>query len=103
MTTYLTDSDPTIRTVAIKALSRIKTPKITQLLIDMLSDSDEIVFYSAIQALEEIGDEFAIKPLEHKLNDISDPFLADSIKSAIEKIISSKNTSKHQTEDFDSN
>lgn len=102
LTTYLKDPDPTIRTVTIKALSRIKTPKITQLLIDMLSDSDETVFYSAIQALEEIGDEFAIKPLENKLSDVSDPFLADSIKSAIEKIVSSKNTSKHQTESFES-
>ena len=66
----------------------------------MLSDSDETVFYSAIQALEEIGDELAIKPLENKLNAISDPFLADSIKSVIEKIINSKNAFKHPTEDF---
>lgn len=100
LTTYLTDPDPTIRNVAIKALSRIKAPKITPLLINMLSDSDETVFYSAIQALEEIGDELAIKPLENKLNAISDPFLADSIKSVIEKIISSKNAFKHPTEDF---
>lgn len=103
LTIYLTDLDPTIRNVTIKALSRIKTPKVTQLLINMLSDSDETVFYSVIQALEEIGDEFAIKPLENKLNDISDPFLADSIKSAIEKIISSKNISNHQTRGFESN
>jgi HEAT repeat protein len=100
LTTYLTDPDPTIRNVSIKALSRIKSPKITPLLINMLSDSDETVFYSAILALEEIGDKLAIKPLENKLNDISDPFLADSIKSVIEKIISSKNALKHQTEDL---
>jgi HEAT repeat protein len=57
------DKSRWVRSSAVFALGEIKDKKGTNILLNMISDSEEIVYKNALKALSEIGDMRALIPL----------------------------------------
>jgi HEAT repeat protein len=66
---YVSDTDPTIRTIVANALGKMKSPSNTDFLISMLRDTDESVRTQAIVSLGELQDSKSVVYLLSSLKD----------------------------------
>jgi hypothetical protein len=83
----LTSSDVQTRRRAIKGLSRSRNPRALAALMAALVDESHLARKEAAQALGEIGDAQAVKPLINLIEDSSHHAIVNAAVGALEKVL----------------
>jgi len=90
---HLRDPAPIHRESAIEALADILLGDATELIIPLLDDEDRLVRYTAVEALERVGDARAIPPLMGLFSHDDEALRMDAVR-AVAAIISANDASK---------